>query len=306
VKNLIKQQVLLPDTIDKLQEFVLIGKQKLIACKAHLKAIEDVNLGISVYDQKLQETQDLAGVVLMAEAKMGELLENIPLKRNKEGSTKGTSLPSLPPNITRKQSHYAQALSKNIDVIEDVIKEAIEKKEVPRRSDVLSKIASPHVTKSTGENEWYTPEKYINAARSVMGDIDVDPASSDIANQIVKAKKYYTINDNGLTKPWSGRVWMNPPYSQPLINEFSQTFVDKYNSGEIKEACVLTNNATETIWLQVLLSICDQVCFIKGRIKFIDVKGMTRLSPLQGQLILYFGKNVAVFYNYFNVFGIIK
>jgi len=292
----------LPDTIDKLQEFVLIGKQKLIACKAHLKAIEDVNLGISVYDQKLQETQDLAGVVLMAEAKMGELLEAIPDKK----ATSGEGSRSLPSGITHKQSHYAQTLSKNIDVIEDVIKEAIEKKEVPRRSDVLSKIASPHVAKSTGENEWYTPKKYIDAARNVMGGIDVDPASSNIANQTVKAKKYYTIKDNGLTKPWSGRVWMNPPYSQPLINEFSQTFVDKYNSFEVLEACILINNATETVWLQGLLNICSKICFIKSRIKFIDVEGNASGSPLQGQLILYFGNNNQKFKNNFSIFGIIK
>ena len=45
----------------------------------------------------------------------------------------------------------------------------------------------------------YTPE-YIEAARIVLGSIDLDPASSDIANQLVRAKKYYTIADNGLNQ----------------------------------------------------------------------------------------------------------
>jgi len=109
LKELIKKPELLPDTIDKLQEFVLIGKQRLIACKAHLKAINDVNLGINVYDQKLHETQDLAGIVLMAEAKMGELIKKNPpgFRRGKSGQIKQNP---LPPNITQKQSHYPETI----------------------------------------------------------------------------------------------------------------------------------------------------------------------------------------------------
>ena len=179
-----------------------------------------------------------------------------------------------------------------------------------KQADAWTKKAlSPaHVSQASGENEWYTPAKYIIAAKAVMGDIDVDPASSEIANQIIQAKAYYTIQDDGLTKPWAGRVWMNPPYSQPLIVEFSETFARKYKSGEIKEACVLINNATETTWLQILLNICDQICFIKGRVKFIDVDGNASGSPLQGQLILYFGNTGynKKFNNEFGKYGIIK
>ena len=171
---------------------------------------------------------------------------------------------------------------------------------------LLKHVQPAHVSQSTGENEWYIPEKYIIAAKAVMGDIDVDPASSEIANQIITAKKYHTIEDNGLTKSWEGRVWMNPPYAQPLIVEFSEAFVEKYKNGEIKEACVLINNATETTWLQILLNICSQICFIKGRIKFIDIDGKASGAPLQGQLILYFGNNSKEFNNKFSEFGVIK
>jgi len=172
------------------------------------------------------------------------------------------------------------------------------------RNKLLSE--HPHVAQSTGENEWYTPKKYIEAAKDVMGDIDVDPASSEIANQTVGAKIYYTIQNDGLTKSWAGRVWMNPPYSQPLIVRFSETFVKKYKDGEIKEGCVLVNNATDTVWLQMMLEICNKICFIKGRIRFIDIKGEATGAPLQGQLILYFGKNIQKFNRKFSKFGIVK
>ncbi len=59
--------------------------------------------------------------------------------------------------------------------------------------------------------EHYTPAVYIDAGRHVLGDIDLDPASCAVANQTVRARRYYTAADNGLERPWGGRVFMNPP-----------------------------------------------------------------------------------------------
>src|ERR1700686_3804949 len=65
-------------------------------------------------------------------------------------------------------------------------------------------------------NEWYTPAKYIEAARRTMGSIDLDPASCELANQIVKATKFYTQEENGLDQEWYGNVWLNPPYGSSI------------------------------------------------------------------------------------------
>jgi len=133
-----KRKETLPETIDKLHKFIIIGKQKLISCKAEIKAIEDVNLGKDVKEQKLKETQDLAVVLLSAEAKLGELLEGIP---DYHSSGRGTmKRKDLPPGITKKQSHYAQELARHPEAIEKVVQKTIKAKNIPRRELVLREI----------------------------------------------------------------------------------------------------------------------------------------------------------------------
>jgi DNA N-6-adenine-methyltransferase Dam/ParB-like nuclease family protein len=76
------------------------------------------------------------------------------------------------------------------------------------------------VTKYTGEYEWYTPAAILDAARSVLGAIDLDPASCIEAQQTVNATTYYTDETDGLAQHWTGRVWLNPPYAADLIGQF--------------------------------------------------------------------------------------
>ena len=119
-----------------------------------------------------------------------------------------------------------------------------------------------------------------------------------------KAYHYHDYYDNdGRKQSWNGNVWMNPPYSQPLIAEFIQLLIEKFNSSEVKQACVLVNNATETNFYQDMLEVCAAVCFVKGRIKFIDIEGKSTGAPLQGQSILYFGANVEKFFDNFLQYG---
>ncbi len=161
----------------------------------------------------------------------------------------------------------------------------------------------PHVSHNSGENEWYTPELFIEAARQVLGIIDLDPASSALANATVKAAKFYSTEDDGLSKDWGGTVWMNPPYSSSLIGLFCEKLVDHVSDGTVTSAIVLVNNGTETKWFQSLLSCGSSVCFPSSRIRFIDLNGNPSGSPLQGQAIIYFGSKKQVFIKEFRRFG---
>jgi phage N-6-adenine-methyltransferase len=176
-----------------------------------------------------------------------------------------------------------------------------EKEILKRAREIEKQNKTVHLTQNSGNNEWYTPTKFIESARLVMGSIDLDPASSEIANKTVKAKKYYTQQDNGLSKKWAGNVWLNPPYSKDLINGF----IDKVATQKgINNICVLVNNATETAWGQKLLNLASCICLIKTRIKFLDYTGTPAKSPLQGQMVVFKGKNTAAFITEFSKHGV--
>jgi len=164
--------------------------------------------------------------------------------------------------------------------------------------------STPHVAKNSGENEWYTPEQYVAAAREVMGTIDLDPASSPAANEIVQAQDFYTADDNGLEQEWGGRLWMNPPYAVDLIGKFTDKMADSYAAGGVSEAIVLVNNATETQWFQRLARSAKAICFPERRVRFWSPDGVLG-APLQGQAFVYLGVDSERFADQFSAFGLI-
>lgn len=170
--------------------------------------------------------------------------------------------------------------------------------------EVMREAVHNHRAQGTGENEWYTPQTHLDAAYEVLGNIDLDPASSEIANKTVQADRIFTIDDDGLTKEWAGRVWMNPPYAQPFIAQFVEKLASEYEAGRVTEAISLTHNYTDTVWFHRAAKSCAAICFTRGRIGFLSPEGK-KAAPTQGQAFFYYGSKVAEFVASFSRIGFV-
>jgi ParB family chromosome partitioning protein len=135
-----------------------------------------------------------------------------------------------------------------------------------------------------------------------MGAIDLDPATTTMANAVVGAETFFTRQTDGLAQEWRGRVFTNPPYAADLVGLFAEKLAASYEDGHVSQACVLVNNATETRWFQRLLSVASAVCFPRGRVRFWHPEKKSA-SPLQGQAVVYLGPAVATFAAVFSGFG---
>ena len=173
--------------------------------------------------------------------------------------------------------------------------------------DALKLLVGPRETHNSGEFEWYSPREYVEAARAVMGGIDLDPASTATANEIVKATTFYDVALDGLQQPWHGKIWMNPPYTNALMTAFIDRLLHFYyeRNRQVSEAVVLTNNATDTGWFHTAAAGCQGLCLPRGRAHY--WRGDTRelSSALQGQAVLYFGPNTDRFAEVFGEMGLI-
>jgi phage N-6-adenine-methyltransferase len=234
------------------------------------------------------------------------------------GRHKDSTVENLPQlnegKVRDKIGEIAGVSGKQVDKIKTILREApptvvqkvrageISVNRAYNEVKAVDEKAKPHVAYNSGNNEWYTPAEYIDSARFVMGGIDLDPASSDIANVTVGATTIYTVESDGLSKSWAGRVWMNPPYSADLIPKFCEKLVYHYLRGEVETAIVLVNNATETAWFAKLVEAAGSVVFPRGRIRYLTPTGRAG-APLQGQAILYFGTDSAAFLKEFGKFG---
>jgi phage N-6-adenine-methyltransferase len=163
-----------------------------------------------------------------------------------------------------------------------------------------------HGTQGTGMDEWYTPEKYIESARKVLDGIELDPASSDIAQETVQAERYFTMNDNALAHEWKARsVFMNPPYSTEKVFDFISKLRDELLASNVGAAILLTNALTDTSWFHIAEEVAACICFTRGRIKFIK-DGEEGASPTFGQAFFYFGDEPKKFKEHFLEYGFIR
>jgi ParB family chromosome partitioning protein len=155
---------------------------------------------------------------------------------------------------------------------------------------------------ASGENEWFTPAIYVEAARTVLGEISLDPASTEEANKVVQAAQFYDKSADAFMQEWHGTVWLNPPYGG-WAGQFISRLVDDYRAGRVTAAVALVNaNCTDTDWFQPLWDYL--LCFTDHRIDFTAPADRENASgSTHGSVFVYLGSREDLFIRVFGQFG---
>lgn len=183
------------------------------------------------------------------------------------------------PDTIRNDGRFAQA----VDNIAENIGEDV-RQEILSRDSHISKKAVVEISKAPPEqqkeilsgkgyaplmtsdsNEWYTPAHIVKRVYKCMGRITLDPCSTPEANKTVEATNFYTMQDDGLSKPWHSRVYMNPPYGDDIA-KWVKKLLEEFGHGRIEMAIALVPARTDTAWFHSMRAFPK--CFIRGRIKF--------------------------------------
>lgn len=146
------QKMQLPDTLEDLSKFVLVGRTRLTAVRDAIKRIRNIELAAEVYEQKLSEAQDIADAVLDAEVRIGELTSKIEkatanqytkveIDNAVEKQTKTEKLEEI--GIKQHTAERFERMAKHPDVVEQAKADARANGRIVTRQDVLNRIAPP-------------------------------------------------------------------------------------------------------------------------------------------------------------------
>jgi phage N-6-adenine-methyltransferase len=107
---------------------------------------------------------------------------------------------------------------------------------------------------------WLTPPEIIKA----LGPFDLDPCASPEPRPWPTATKHITLPADGLAKPWTGRVWLNPPYSREAVRWLRRM-------SEHGQGTALMFARTETSWFRETVwhsPTASGMLFLDGRVYF--------------------------------------
>lgn len=160
------------------------------------------------------------------------------------------------------------------------------------------------INQTSNDVEWYTPQYIIEAVRSTMGSIDLDPASCAKANETVNADRFFTIDDDGLTQNWWGNVWLNHPFSRSE----NATWVNKAESswlgnppGVVSAITMITFASTSESWFQPLFYYPQ--CYLSPRVHYIGGDGQPVTRSTKGSVVTYMGPDPKRFAEVFGKLG---
>jgi hypothetical protein len=153
---------------------------------------------------------------------------------------------------------------------------------------------------SSASVEWYTPAEILDLVREVFGTIDLDPCWHP--HSLVRAARTYSAAADGLSRRWSGKVFLNPPYGR-VIDKWVAKLVEEHAGGRVPEAIAVLPARTDTAWFQ-RLDVYPRV-FVHGRLRFVcgQPRSGPASSPTLPTAIFYLGPQLQRFARIFESVG---
>jgi hypothetical protein len=153
---------------------------------------------------------------------------------------------------------------------------------------------------SSRSEEWYTPSEVIDRVIATLGTIDLDPCSNSRSRPVVPARNHFTKRDDGLSRQWFGRVFMNPPYGRD-VKRWVAHLCAEHKCGRVTAAIALLHARTDTAWFSLFRDYT--LCFVRGRLKFAG-QGAGNSAPFPS-VLAYLGPQPAAFASAFADIGTI-
>lgn len=130
---------------------------------------------------------------------------------------------------------------------------------------------------SSNTDEWATPKIFFEELNKEFN-FTLDPCAT---NENHKCNKYFTKEDNGLLKSWSGeKVFCNPPYGK-VISKWVEKAYEENKKGTF--IVMLLPARTDTKWFHNYIYNKHEIRFIKGRLKFNDGK---QSAPFPSMIVI--------------------
>jgi hypothetical protein len=285
------------DRLAELEQVVDRGLQTFVEVGQALAEIRDARLYRSThdtFDEYLRERWSISRSRAHRLIEAAEVVEMLPIGNTPANEAQARELVPL-----------LETPDELVDVMRELSAEHGDRLTAAKvRLAVAERLRREHtlthgVLASTG-TEWYTPARYIDAAREVLGGIDLDPASCVQANETVRAGTYYDADADGLTQDWHGRVWLNPPYGKTTAL-FVAKLLAEHAAGHVDAAVLLLNGyGFDASWFQPLWT--HALCFTDHRIVFASPDRDSG-GPTFGNVFVYLGPDRQRFRRVFRAFG---
>lgn len=137
----------------------------------------------------------------------------------------------------------------------------------------------------TDRDSRFTPPEFLAAIHEAFGDIDLDPCGHALSPVMAKRRFLLLDGDNGLTDDWSGRfAFVNPPFSEQ--QKWLRRAHEQWMAGNVETVVCLVPTRTDSEWFQEVLSKVAKVYLLKGRLRFIDLRGKQQATPFSVMLVI--------------------